>query len=280
MSLFNNTWAQYGSIFGDESTSWNLFQELWDAFDTDSIFVVKDTIINGYVYKATDLVRIDLVHYEPKFLRESDDHSKVYLYSPSHKSEFLVLDLTLQKSDTFYIGVNRSDTLIVDSVFTIESRKHIQFNYEIDFVPGKVKFEFIEGVGSNFGLFYQGIETYEIRYWHYLLCAYKNSVLEYSNIAFNGQCKVTWTGIESKKSNRKIRVFPNPTKGLLTIDVEDINTNFINVYIYNSSGVLIRTIKKSSYPINIDMDHFPSGLYFFSLHINNEVINDKFIITK
>jgi len=276
MSLFNNTWAQYASIFGDESTSWNLFQEYCDGFGTDSLFVVKDTTINTLVYKA-----INNLHGEPWFLRESTDKSKVYLYSPNlSESEFLVSDLTLQKSDTFFIGVNKSDTLVVDSVFTMDSRKHIQFNYEIEFVPGKVKFEFIEGVGSNFGLFYQGIEPYYIGQRHYLLCAYKNGILDYSNIAFNGQCNITWTGIESNESNRKLKVFPNPSKGQLTIDVEDINTKFIDVYIYNSNGLLIQTIKKTYSPVNISMDKFPSGLYFFSLHINNEVINDKFLITK
>lgn len=276
MSLFNNTWAQYASIFGNESTSWNSFQEIADGFDTDSLFIVKDTTINALEYKA-----INNLHGEPWFLRESTDKSKVYLYSPNlSESEFLVLDLTLQKSDTFFIGVDKSDTLVVDSVFTIDGRKHIRFNYVIEFAGGSENFEFIEEVGSNFGLFYQGIDSYYIGQRHYLLCAYKNGILDYSNNAFNGQCNVTWTGIKSNESNRKLKVFPNPSKGQLTIDVEDINANFMDIYIYNSNGLLIQTIKKSSRPVNIGMDNFPSGLYFFSLHINNEVINDKFLITK
>ncbi|MDX9854631.1 MAG: hypothetical protein RBS81_12680, partial [Tenuifilaceae bacterium] len=209
MSLFNNTWAQYASIFGDESTSWNLFQEIGDGFDTDSLFVVKDTTINDLEYKA-----INNLYGERWFLRESIDKSKVYLYSPNlSESEFLVLDLTLQKLDTFFIGVNRNDILIVDSVFTIDGRKHIRFNYVIEFAGGNEKFEFIEGVGSNFGPFYQGIEPYYIGKKHYLLCAHKNGVLNYVNSAFNGQCNVTWTGIKRKESNLKLKVFPNPTKG-------------------------------------------------------------------
>lgn len=128
----NNIWAQNESVFGIESTSWNLFQELGDGFETDSVFVVKDTIINELTYKT-----VKNQSGEPWFLRESEDKSKVFFYSPNiSDSEYIVLDMSLQMSDTFLIGINGNDTLLVDSVYIINNKKHIRFNYLIEFAGG------------------------------------------------------------------------------------------------------------------------------------------------
>jgi hypothetical protein len=168
----------------------------------------------------------------------------------------------------------------VDSVFTKDDKKHIRFNYEIEFAGGLEKFEFIEGTGSNFGLFYQGVSHYDISMNHYLLCSYKDNVLSYSNVAFDGQCIIIRSGTKIEGSDHKIRLFPNPSKGMLTISVVDGKNELIEGSIYNSNGLLIQTIHKSYLPVIINLVNAPSGLYYFSLHFRNEVINDILLITK
>ncbi len=45
-------WAQYESVFGDSSTSWNLLYEGGDVFDTDSLATLNDTLIDTLEYKT------------------------------------------------------------------------------------------------------------------------------------------------------------------------------------------------------------------------------------
>jgi len=277
MFLSNNSWAQYESIFGNVSTSWNVFLEIIDAVETDSLYIVGDTTINAIEY---NIVKSQFNGHS-NFIRESIDNNKVYLYSPVKDVEFLVLDLTLEEADTFRIGTDLTEILIVDSVYTIDSRKHIRFNYEIEFVPGIEKFEFIEGVGTNFGLFYQGIDPYYIGKYHYLLCAYKNAELFYSNKSFNGECNISigaGIGLSPRKNN--IKIYPNPTSEKINIEVKDLRLINHTLFLYNSYGRQIRSIILINSLCEIDVSNFPAGLYYTLTYLNGELIYDKIIITK
>lgn len=273
----NNIWAQYESVFGTETTSWHLFQELSDGFDTDSIFIVKDTIINELSYKT-----VSNPYGELWFLREAEDNSKVFFYSPNRNdSEYIVLDLTLQKSDTLLIGVNNTDTLLVDSVYTIDNMKHIRFNYLIEFAGGSEYLEFIEGVGTNFGLFYQGIDPMYIAQRHYLLCSYKNAGLYYTNSSeyFSGQCEVVWTGIPNLNESNNPKVFPNPARETINFQLDDYWGNVV-LHIFDSKGSLIKKVQEITNLMVVNLTDFPPGLYFYSLQSDKQIINNKFIITK
>lgn len=273
------TKVQYASIFGSSSTSWNIYHILIDHGRTDSVYVLKDTTIGGTAYRA-----ISMMHWStptPYFLRESGDCSKAYLYAPTLSSaEYLVMDLNLQVSDTFLIGSNRDVVCVVDSVFTdAGGRKHIRFNYRFEELQ-YAKLEFIEGIGTNYGLFYQGISIAQIPTYHNLLCVHKNGALCYSNTAFNGRCSVTWMGIDANRLNGQVlRAFPNPTSGHITIDAEALSDSPVDVYIYSSSGQLVRTIMGACLPVSLDVP-MPEGIYIIRLYARNEVFSTKFVVAK
>lgn len=133
----------YESVFGVKSTSWNILDVIFDAVITDSFYVKKDTSLNGGLYKKIENINFK----ETRFLRETEDKSKVFLYLPDRiDSEYLVYDMNLQLNDTFYVGINNSDTLVADSVYFLNNKKHIRFDYLVDLTAGYEKLEFIEGV--------------------------------------------------------------------------------------------------------------------------------------
>ncbi|MBN1143215.1 MAG: T9SS type A sorting domain-containing protein [Bacteroidales bacterium] len=271
----------YQSVFGATSTSWNLYHEIPDAGWTDSLVVTRDTTIHGLAYKEVlnTVVRMGTEQY---YLRESGDRSKVYLYVPEiADEEFPVMDLTLALADTFYMGTDRSDTLIVDSVYTADGRKHIRFDYPIEITGRTEKLEFIEGVGTNFGLFYQGIPSMLTPPSQYLLCAYHNGSQVFSNKSMNGQCSIHWVGINDQAAAREIKMYPNPAHDKLTIELPGNQfTGTCRLLVYNSSGCLIETLEGSSSPITVNVQDKPAGIYLIRLNHGNKLYNLRFVVNK
>ncbi|MBN1184255.1 MAG: T9SS type A sorting domain-containing protein, partial [Bacteroidales bacterium] len=266
---------EYESVFGSESTSWNLFNELNDGFETDSTYVLKDTTVNETLYK---MIYVPLSY--NKYLRETEDRSQVYQYSPEiNDSEFLVFDLNLEENDTFIIGYEK-DTAVVDSVFYLNEKKHIRFDYEFEVVYGSEKFEFIEGIGTNFGLVYQGVELWIVRQYNYLLCAYKNGELTYSNKIFDGECYLFWTPIHDIVGENFVKIYPNPASDKITIELGVSNSEELLLMLYNSDGTLTDKISQVSNIIEINTSDKPAGLYFFTVFVDDVVIIDKFLIVK
>lgn len=77
--------------------------------------------------------------------------------------------------------------------------------------------------------------------------------------------------------NNKIKIYPNPTSGLITIELEDnINSDY---YLYDVSGKLIDKsevlIKKT-----IDYSHLPNGIYFIKVLTNNNIYTNKIVKCK
>ncbi|MBT3612591.1 MAG: T9SS type A sorting domain-containing protein, partial [Flavobacteriales bacterium] len=70
-----------------------------------------------------------------------------------------------------------------------------------------------------------------------------------------------------------LRIFPNPTTGLINIYSEDIITE---LSIVNNIGeeVPFKNITTSK----LDMSHLPSGIYFIRLKVNNQIVNHKILL--
>ncbi len=81
-----------------------------------------------------------------------------------------------------------------------------------------------------------------------------------------------------------LRVFPNPTKNILTIDYKIKKGSNIAVNIYDLSG---RAIGKTKHidettlrNMTIDLHHLPEGVYFLKTAENNISVTKKFIIAR
>ncbi|HBX83721.1 MAG TPA: hypothetical protein DEH40_03365, partial [Marinilabiliales bacterium] len=71
----------------------------------------------------------------------------------------------------------------------------------------------------------------------------------------------------------KFTIYPNPVDEVLNIELKDIKEK-VNLNIYNSSGILIKSLILSNTFNDIDVSNFPKGMYLITE--NGTVIN-KFI---
>lgn len=72
-------------------------------------------------------------------------------------------------------------------------------------------------------------------------------------------------------SDKEIRIYPNPTKGILKLEISVLEENDnCEISIYSSSGQLLYTLRTNEQITDIDMTSFTSGAYFLHITINRE----------
>ena len=252
------------SIFGKSMTIWNYIP--FGGCD----YIVSDTMIcnNGQVIlnnKSYSVIRKsnDTI----AFIREDTTLGKVWYKKPKSSREYLIMDLNLNKNDTFllYDYSNKTTPIIVDSTFVVNGIKHVKFKVsEIRMCSLSEQFEFTEGVGTNAGFMYQGL-TEGSSIGSYLLCVYKDNTQIYTNKLFHGQCKVIDVGVKSVDNNIQVIAFPNPSKGEINFQFGKINKTPYSIEIYSIDGKIL--ISKSFFGdnFNIDIRRLSTGIYFYKI---------------
>lgn len=90
-------------------------------------------------------------------------------------------------------------------------------------------------------------------------------------------------GIETKETvNYEVMNFPNPADHATTIVVALKEASNFEVVIYNSIGQLIDTYKVNgqmgSNEINVDLNNFKSGIYFYNVKVGSSVVTKKLVV--
>ncbi|MBO7227016.1 MAG: hypothetical protein J6V33_05490, partial [Bacteroidales bacterium] len=170
----------YKSVLGDSITEWyNLIAYSGVWADTRSYTVITgDTAMMGdtiyHVYECNEYfgscynfieIPYNINNYT-KYIRESEDRSKLYFRTSESNNEMLIMDLNLEVGDTVdtktwkWDGINYTNSkIIVDSVYYYDGRKHIRtncyiaFSYDYRFTYYDT-LQFVEGVGPTFGIMY------------------------------------------------------------------------------------------------------------------------------
>ncbi|MFZ4455142.1 MAG: T9SS type A sorting domain-containing protein [Bacteroidales bacterium] len=281
--------AQYKSVFGSKSTSWNqLFDDNSTIF-TDSLFVTGDTIVNSILYKTIGLLSRNDFENGYYLLRETPDRSKVYMYFPEKvfpnmiKREFLVMDLNLNVHDSFLIEeANSSQTIFVDSVFIdSENRKHVRFAKRVTNFLGDENFEFIEGIGTNLGLFYKGVM---FDYWapshNYLLCSHQNDTVSYFGKQSKNQCSFFLTDIKETRKTQSILLSFDKRTNQLVIKSNNVSEADFTFALYSANGTMLKQADETTLPTSIGLSNLPNGVYIVSLKTTNRVFNRKIVVNR
>ena len=80
----------------------------------------------------------------------------------------------------------------------------------------------------------------------------------------------------------ELEISPNPTKGLVTINLELFETQDLTVEVLNTNGQVMRMINEDNsiggqYQLNLT--EFPNGIYFVKFQIGNQLISKKVVLT-
>ena len=76
------------------------------------------------------------------------------------------------------------------------------------------------------------------------------------------------------RQNYGVRIFPNPSNGLVAISLDALKDQPAIAEIYNVNGEIIQT-KRFKGNIMIDLASIPKGIYVVRLVIDNEVLTRK-----
>lgn len=79
-----------------------------------------------------------------------------------------------------------------------------------------------------------------------------------------------------------LNAFPNPSKGKLTISLTQTAGDVYKIKISNTIGKVIQTIKvedsANAADVTIDLSDRPAGIYFYSLLVNDKMVETKRLI--
>ena len=88
-------------------------------------------------------------------------------------------------------------------------------------------------------------------------------VVKIGNCSVTSPCNiVTTVGIKSYNANNSISIYPNPTSGLLTIDLSTVSTETIKVEIRNAIGQAVYSTSLANEYQAINIQHLSAGIYY------------------
>jgi hypothetical protein len=283
LSLFGQTSVYHP--FPDKNVVWNFHFGLqcWTGTSDEnySIIISGDTIISGKTYQILTIPFAQsftsgecdhiMVGYKGA-IRHDNVLKKVFIIPPTETLEQLLYDFNMQVGDTVkgYIETNNfpPDTVqSVDSVFignSYRKRWNINIGYGV---------QFIEGIGSTFGLVERSPGN-KIDLPDYTLnCFQQNTFTIYPNTSSN--CELITAVNPEEKLSDEINIFPNPSNGSFTICFGSENIKEI-VLTDILGNILLKQI-----PINetkIKVDNLNEGIYILSvLKTDNKVTSRKII---
>lgn len=184
----------------EEGKQWTIKSENLSGAWTDTLKIEKDTLVDNVTFKVIN------TPYKTVYLTENTENRKVEFFTDDDETLRLVMDMSLVQGDTFYVegaSFNNPGYYEVDSVYEKDDRKHVQINYPV-FYADNEKLTFIEGIGTNLGLYYKDMIAGDMN--NYLLCAWENENKIYSNDYYDGECNVSLS-MSNENNKDKIAFF-------------------------------------------------------------------------
>lgn len=75
-----------------------------------------------------------------------------------------------------------------------------------------------------------------------------------------------------------IKIYPNPTKGQLSVEITGIGPEeTVDYQLFSQTGLLLCTNRKNRFYFTIDMERYPGGLYILRLMIKGKISQWKIL---
>jgi hypothetical protein len=273
----------YQPVTSGGSIQWNVLEGYCDYFVTVPVTLKGYKIFNSWYYSIIDH------HHEDVLIREDVLNGKLWYYSKSRNRDLLIMDLSLEVDDVFYVHKNDdSVAFYVDSVYYENRRKHIRLQeaniIQCDYVG---TLTFIEGVGPNASIFLHDyfFNDPEVYTPLYVLCMYRDSELVYINSHYSAMewvtdpCMIVVTSADKVKDpGIEIKTYPNPARDVLHVEIDPSLLPATEIIIYNIQGVALKHKHLQGYNHTINTGGLSKGLYFVSIKNGSRRQLQKIII--
>ncbi|MEI7492168.1 MAG: T9SS type A sorting domain-containing protein [Bacteroidota bacterium] len=272
--------------FPDSNAQWNIDFRVFGWPGTYealySIEISGDTLINSQQYhklntpyiQTSGKSKANLIYAGYKgAIRQDTVNRKVYIIPPSELTEQLLYDFTLLPGDTVKgfietYGDQKDVVISVDSVLVgnnYRKRWNINLSYQISL---------IEGVGSTYGLIEkspgQGADYPDIS----ISCFRQNFNTIYPDTTTN--CDIITQINPVLKSNELIKAYPNPSNGILNIEVDQPKM-VKKIQVTDLLGNIV-FLKEENIPYNLKIENLSAGIYFLSvIDLENKWITKKIL---
>lgn len=263
----------------DTNYTWSVGEKGFGFWiNTHYLNINGDTIIGSYTYKKVYKYN-DSTLSNPVYsgaLRESV--SKVYFHSPVlSQGEGILYDFSLSKDNSctnvicqMPFNVDSVDQIMIDG----QSKKRLIFNA----MHGVFSDQWIEGIGSTFGLLYAHFNICFADAELHLLCVKDGNDIIYMNPHFSS-CYKAPISLDEKEFSSEVKIYPNPVISLSVMEISS-NHKFTNLKIYDICGRIIQSYSvENNYNIILKKEEFKSGMYYYRLSgQNTDFKSGKFVV--
>ena len=282
----------------DSTKQWNMTRTSYPQFEksvyTHSVKIeMKDTVINGKTYQkvVSDTVH-PLTEEQQKgffgYIREDTLTKRVYYtvldtnmlpFGFKENEERLLYDFSLELGDTVEVlstpecvdfGESLIQLEVIDNEFFTLINGAQRKSWVLKASSG-LTVKWIEGIGSEFGLYMSGCYGVDLHHYEYsLLCYYENEEHLYIE---EGQdtCAVFKTANVNSYSlsESKFQLYPNPASQNVKIKMDTPNEN--NLVRYKVLDVTGKTVLEGTLENNtIDISTLHAGYYSVIIELNQQ----------
>lgn len=257
----------------NEDLRWNMIFSGWGPTHSFTIKFEGDTILNNLTYKKVyysyDSLNVDWVRDE-HFIRE-DDQQRVYTQSMYGDDERLVFDFSVSVGETIeWLSFEGCPVVVTDIEQVLYpdgvSRKTITLSYPDIFSGGQLTTQWIEGVGNiEVGPLFSAGPICSTDWEVWLLCAYNQGEIFYGLDA--SSCFVV--DVDDLLIKEGVNVYPNPTNGMLRIDVQAAGLHVEQISLYNSIGQRMPVLHPEGQFDELDITDLPQGIYYLKVHFDS-----------
>lgn len=89
-----------------------------------------------------------------------------------------------------------------------------------------------------------------------------------------------WVSVDELGMDNSISIYPNPFQNSVTIEVDNLQSETSVLMVYNNLGVLVINTNLSNGINKIDMSTLSSGVYFYKIASNNNVIKSGKLVSQ